>query len=449
MNNNNDKQRLLVEYLISSPDTFARCKGIVKSEYFDPEYRKSVDFVHTYYDKYSATPTPGQVKAETGIALELQQVTRDQIAYCSDEIEVFCRRRAVQQAILKAPKMIADEDYGGVEQLIKDAISVSLNRDIGLDYFADPLARLEAQTHVPHRTTTGWKSFDDCISGGLARKEILLFSANSGGGKSITLANLALNFLAQPKVPGSKQKMDVLYISLELSEELIAQRFDTMYTGIASVNWQSKYREIAEQVGDIGQEMGRLTIKHMPSGTNANAIRAYLKEFELKYGYVPDLLVVDYLDIMGSNERVSADNVFEKDKRSTEQLRDIAFEYNMFIATASQQNRSAIDAQQLNHSHIAGGISKVNTVDWYVSIVMNDMMKSAGEIMFVFLKTRSSDGVGKQISLIWDNNRLRIKDRGRPQDDIEQDTMSEQLANLKAKAKPGRGLIDLFDVQDD
>lgn len=447
MESNNNKQRLLVEYLISSPDAFALCKGIVKSEYFDPEYRKSVDFIHTYYDKYSATPSTEQIEAETELKLRKHEITRDQILYVSDQVETFCRRRAVQQAIVAAPKMIAEGDYGKVEQMIRDAISVTLNRDIGLNYFADPLSRLESQIAVPSRTSTLWGAVDECLGGGLARREIILFSANSGGGKSITLANLALNFLAQDKYPGSKQKMDVLYISLELSEEMIAQRFDTMYTGISSVIWQSKYKEIAESVGDIGNHMGRLTIKRMPSGTNANAIRAYIKEFELKNGYVPDLLVIDYLDLMGSNEHVSADNVFEKDKRAAEQLRDILFDYNMFGATASQQNRSAIDAPELNHSHIAGGISKVNTVDWYVSIVMNATMKAAGEIGFVFLKTRSSDGVGKQVYLKWDNATLRIKNLPKDEDVDDDGVISNRLAKLRDQPAPRRRtLLDSFDV---
>jgi RecA/RadA recombinase len=403
MDKTNNKQKLLLEYLVSSPDTFALCKGIVKPTYFDPEYRKAVEFLHEYYDKYNATPTTSQISAETSILLTTQPITRDQIKYCSDEIEAFCRRKALQHAIVSASGLIADENYAKIEQSVRDAIAVSLNRDLGVSYFEGRRERLEAMTKVQQRTSTGWPAMDELMAGGLARTEMILFSANSGGGKSITLANLAVNMLSQ--------KLNVLYITLELSEELIEQRFDTMYTGVSSVIWKQNYREIADTVEDLAPHMGKLDIKRMPTGTCANDIRAYLKEFELQNGFVPDLLIVDYLDIMGPNERVSVDNVFEKDKRSAEQLRDIGFEYNMFIATASQQNRSAVDAQELNHSHIAGGISKINTVDWYFSIIMNTVMKAAGDIGFNMLKSRSSDGVGKTIYLTWDNNSLRIRSR--------------------------------------
>jgi KaiC/GvpD/RAD55 family RecA-like ATPase len=447
MENKNNKQRLLVEYLISSPDTFALCKGIVQSEYFDPDLRKSVEFIHTYYDKYSAVPTPQMVLAETDVSLTTHQITRDQVSYCTDEIEKFCRRRAVQQAILAAPKMIAEGKYGEVEQMIKDAVSITLHREIGLTYFENPNQRLQAQMETPARTPTQWAVIDELLGGGLARREIFLVSANSGGGKSITLANLALNFLNTPKNPSTKQKMDVLYISLELSEELIAQRFDTMLTGISSVVWQQHHTEIGETVAEIGGHMGRLTIKRMESGTNANAIRAYLKQFELRNGYVPDMLIIDYLDKMGANQVVSMDNVFQKDKLASEQLSDILYDYNMFGATASQQNRSAIDAQELNQGHVAGGLSKVMEADWYLSIIMTPAMKAAGEIGFAFLKTRSSDGVGKTVYLKWDNKTLRIKNLPRDEEIDDDGVITSRLAKLKEQGNTKRKtLLDSFQV---
>lgn len=436
---NNNKQQLLLEYLASSADTFAVCKSIVKSDYFSPEFRKTVDFLHTYYDKYSSLPSTQQIQAETGTKLDTHKITRDQISYCTDEIEQYCRRKAIEQAVVRASALIDTGDYGKVEQMVRDAIAVSLNRDMGLSYFEDPLARLEAQAQTPQRTPTLWDPVDNLLNGGLARTEMILFSANSGGGKSITLANLAENFLFQG--------LNVLYISLELSEEMIAQRFDTMFTGVPSVNWKAKYKDIASTVANLGKELGKLTIKRMHVGTNANAIRAYLKEFELLYGYVPDLLVVDYLDIMGPNQHVSADNISEKDKQAAEQLRDILFDYNMFGATASQQNRSAIDAQELNHSHIAGGLTKVNTVDWYVSIILTPTMKAAGEIGFAFLKSRSSDAVGKTIYLQWDNNCLRIKNPKSNSDPDEDGVIEDRVASDRSRPKTTRkSMLEIMDM---
>ena len=431
------KQKLLLDYLISSADTFALCKSIIKSQYFNPEYRKAVDFIHEYYDKYNSTPNKDQVYAETGTELQERVITRGEIEYCSEEVASFCRRKAVEGVIYGAPKKLSSGDYGDVERELREAIAISLNKDMGIDYFNNPAERLEQAALEPPRTPTKWKKIDEALFGGLARTEMMLFSANSGGGKSITLANLALNFVSQ--------KLNVLYITLELSEKLVSQRFDTMFTGVPSVRWQQELQETAASLNVIAPHMGKLVIKHMHSGTNANAIRGYLKEFELKHGYVPDLLIVDYLDIMGANEQVSADNVWEKDKRATEQLRDIGIDYNMFIATASQQNRAALEAEHLHQGHIAGGISKVNTVDIHVSIILNPTMKAAGEIGFFFMKTRNSDGVGKTIYLKWDNSQLRILN---PTEDLDVDddgVIIEKIASSNSAAKK-KSLKDLLNI---
>ena len=394
------KQTLLLEYLISSSDTFAICASIVKPSYFDPELRNTVTFIHQYYEDYNSTPSPKQVEGETGVALELEVVTKDQIAYCANEIEAFCKRQAIQAAVLASPPLIQKGDYGKVEELIKDAVTVSLNRDLGLKYEDDPEERLRLLAISEQAEPTGWTDFDELLNGGLIRKQLLLLSANSGGGKSIAMANLGLNYM--------EQGMNVLYITLELSQGMVSLRYDNMVTGVASAGWQYKIPEIATKVESATKEMGKLTIKYMNAGSSSNDIRAFLREFELTENYVPDVIIIDYLDLMGANEHISADNVFEKDKAVSEQLRNIGNDYNAMMITASQQNRGAVNQTDLNHSHIAGGISKINTTDVYVSIIMTDAMRASGEIAFMFLKTRSSDGVGKTAYLKWNGSTLRI-----------------------------------------
>lgn len=431
------KQKLLLEYLLSSVDTFALCKSIINADYFYPEYRKSVEFLINYYDNYAALPALEQVEAETGIELELKTITKDQIKYTTDELESFCRRKALEHAILASPALIEKGDYGKVEQLVKEAISVSLQRDLGLDYFADPLSRLEQQASQPLRTPMGFNAIDELMGGGLARTEIILYCANSGGGKSITLANLAYNFI--------QNGLNVLYLTLELSQDLVAQRFDIMFTGIPSVSVQKEYQKIAQEVVFASKGLANLTIKRMPAGTNANAIRAYLKEYELQHNIVPDLLILDYLDIMGTNEYVPAGEIWEKDKRATEQLKDIGEDFNMFIATASQLNRSAIDAEELNQGHTAGGISKVNTVDWQWAIQWTPTMRSSGEIMFICLKARSSDAVGKQALQGWSNKYLRITNI-LPEEDG--NSIKQAIERKSFKGLPGQSKTSILDIMD-
>lgn len=396
------KQKFLIALLVSSPDTFALCQNIVLADYFDPEFRNSVQFIKNYYEEYSTTPSVVQIEAETGNAFETYNVQPDEIKYCTDEIEKHCKQSAMRKASLALPGLIQERKYAEAEEMVKDAVLVSLHNDLGIRYFETVDERLERMSKEDPTFSTGWSGVDDALFGGISRKELLLVSANSGGGKSITLANLAFNFVNAGK--------NALYISLELSEDVIAQRFDNMYTGIGRREWKEHTDEISTRVKQQAKDAGVLDIIQMPAGTTANHIRSYLKEYYLYHNMVPDLLILDYLDNMSPNEHVSADNVFEKDKRSSEQLRQIAIDYNMFTATASQLNRSAIGATDHNHSQIAGGLSKIQVADVYWSIVMTEEQKAMGKLIFIFQKTRNSDGVGKQVHLKWDAKRLRILD---------------------------------------
>jgi len=405
-----EKQTLLLEYLVSSPDTFAICQGIVNSKYFDPELRNVVTFVKHYYEQYNTTPEVNQVKAETGVQLTIQQISNDKIEYCTNEIEIFCRRRALEEAILASPELIEKGNYAQVETNIRDAILISLNKNLGLRYFDNPEDRLQRMLENNPVTSTGWPSVDELLFGGIARKEMILFAGNSGAGKSVTLANLGFNFI--------QQYLIVLVVSLELSEDVIAQRYDTMYTGISRKDWKSHVSEIATRIESESETNGTLDIVRMESGTTANNILAYLKEYYLHYDMMPDLLVVDYLDKMNPNEKMDMSDVWTKDKMCSEQLRDIGEKHNMFIATASQLNRSAVGATHHDHSQIAGGISKINETDVYISLIATDSMKTAGDIAFCFQKTRNSNGVGETLYLNWDEKYLRVTDRTYPADEI-------------------------------
>lgn len=400
---NSEKQKLLIEYLLSSSDTFALCQSIVQSDYFDPEYRNAVSFIQQYYDQYHTTPSTEQVHAETHVDLNYKTISPDEVQYTADEIEKFCRRKAIEQAVMRSPDLIKKGDYATVEKDVREAIMISLNRDLGLRYFESVDERLERMLNTNSTEPTGWSEVDQLLYGGLSRKELLLVSANSGGGKSITLANLAYNYIARG--------LNVLYLSLELSEDVIGQRFDTMFTGISRREWSQHVSEISTRVKNTGQKCGTLDIKQLPAGSCANDFRAYLKEYHLHYNMMPDLLIVDYLDEMGPNVRMRTEDVWTKDKYCTSELRQLAVDYNMFAATASQLNRDAVKASQHDHSHIAGGISKINVVDVYWSIMMTPEMMASGEVAFHFQKTRNSVGAGNTVWLKWDPKHLRITNR--------------------------------------
>lgn len=405
------KQKLLLEYMLSSGDVFALTMPIIKTEYFDPELKRAVEFITGYHDIYRAVPSPAQLSAESGVDFKLHELTRDSIDYCLREVEKFCKNKAMELAIFEGARLMnrAEEDavdinFGLIEQNIKDAVTISLHKSAGVNFFDDPSAMLEKLRLNPG-ISTKIKLLNDYLGGdGIRRKELLLLSANSGGGKSLVMANLGLNF--------SEQQLIVLYITLELPVEMIQKRYTSMVTDIPQGEILDRGTEVVHKIKHAEATHGAIYIEQMPVGTTANQIRAFLREFEIKNKCVPDVLIVDYLDLMGANSAVSAENVFEKDKQSTEQLRQIIIDYDMVGITASQQNRTAAtaDAAELSHASIAGGISKVNTVDVYMSIIFNDLMKAKGEMAFLLLKTRSSDGVGKMVHVNFVSSSLRVVD---------------------------------------
>lgn len=451
MANNTDykKQKLMIENLLSSPDLFAVCVSILDSKYFEPELRNSVKFILDYYNKYSNTPKPQVIEAETGMDyVSRETLSFDEYEYTATNVEQFCKQRAVIHEVLNASKYIESGDFGTLTAKLEEAVLISLQRDLGTNLFAGVAERITQRMDNRKPIPTLWPNVDEILGGGLNETELIMFSANSGGGKSIALSNLSLNFC--------KQGHDVLYISLELSEDMVADRFETMITGISKLDKFERISETASQVENFHHKSGgSIYIKYMDPESNANDIKAYLKEFQVQYKKLPKLLIVDYLDIFGTNERQQYSNVYEKDKTSSTQLRAIGNnpQFNMVMATASQQNRGAINQTEMNQGHIAGGLSKVNIVDVYASIIMTDPMRAEGIADFQFLKTRSSDGVGKIAHMKWDPVRLMFTSLG-SDNAIKQrvqakknNSTTERSTNVP-QAGESKGDLDLLDLMD-
>jgi hypothetical protein len=155
-------------------------------------------------------------------------------------------------------------------------------------------------------------------------------------------------------------------------------------------------------------------IKRIKGDACTNDIRSYIKQYELEFGKVPDVLIVDYVDKMSPNGGKKQMSISEQDKEKTEQLAELIFDLDMIGFSASQQNREAIGNGAPTQGVIAGGLTKVNTVDNYISIFMPEDMKLKGEMLFFFLKTRYSDGVGEQALLKYNSSTLKITDLSGP-----------------------------------
>jgi replicative DNA helicase len=334
-----------------------------------------------------------------------------------DEFETFCRHKALEKAILDSTDLLEQHDYGSVEALIKEASGVGLVSDFGLDYYENPKERLQWIKDQAGAISTGWKNFDQKLYGGLNRGELTVFAGGSGAGKSLFLQNLGVNW--------SQAGLNTVYLSLELSEQLSSMRIDAMVSEYATRDVMKNMDDVDLKVRMKGKGAGKFRIKQMSNGVNANDIRSFIREYEIQTGIKVDALLVDYLDLMMPiSGKVSPSDLFIKDKYVSEELRNLAVELNILLVTASQLNRGAVEEIEFDHSHIAGGISKIQTADNVVGIFTSNAMRERGRYQIQFMKTRSSSGVGSKVDLKFNPETLRIEDL----DDEEEsyDTMQTQ-----------------------
>lgn len=401
---NEEVQEMFLRFLISDPTLFSRCQNIVDAKYFNRKFRPSVELLKNHSTEFNSIPTLEQIQAVGGIELlPIDNVTPDHHNWFLREFETFCRHKALEAAIIESTDLLENQDYGTVEEKIKKAVQTGLVKDLGLDYFENPKERLEWIKQQAGATSSGWKGVDQKLYGGMNRGEINIFAAPSGGGKSLFLQNLAVNWVMAG--------LNCVYISLELSEQLISMRLDAMVSGYGTRDVMKNIDDVDLRVRMKAKGAGKLRVKQMPSGVNANDIRVFLREYEIECGEKVDCLLVDYLDLMMPiSAKISAENLFVKDKYISEELRNLAVERDILHATASQLGRSAVEEVEYDHSHIAGGISKVNTADNVIGIFTSNAMRERGRYQIQFMKTRSSAGVGSKVDLKFDTDTLRIED---------------------------------------
>ena len=414
-----DIQKVYLEMFMTDAESFVRCQGVFEPEAFDRRLVEPAKFVKSYVDEHSALPTFDMVNAATQADLKHPgELMENHYDWLLQDFETFSKHKALESAILKSADLLEKGEYGACEDLVKAAVQIGLQKDLGTDYFLDPRARLEAIKDKNGQISTGWPTLDKKLFGGFNRGELNIFAGGSGSGKSLFLANMGVNWCLQG--------LNVMYLTFELSENLVSMRLDSMVSDIPSRDIFKNIDDVQLKVKMIGKKSGAFQVKYMPSGKTANDVRAYLKEYEIKTGKKIDVLLIDYLDLMHPiGQKISAENLFVKDKYVSEELRNLAMELNTIFVTASQLNRSAVEEIEFDHSMISGGISKINTADNLIGIFTSRAMRERGRYQIQLMKTRSSSGVGMKVDLDFNVDSLRITDLG--EDD--QDQASGNSAN--------------------
>jgi len=390
--------------MMSDAESFVRCQAVFDPTAFDRRLQEGAKFLNDYVTEHNALPTFDMLNAATKADLkDPGQLQENHYDWLLTEFETFSKHKALEAAILKSADLLEKGDYGQCEDLVKKAVQIGLQKDLGTDYWADPRKRLEGIKSTNGQVSTGWAAMDKKLFGGFNRGELNIFAGGSGAGKSLFLANIGVNM--------AEKGMNVMYLTLELAESLVSMRVDSMVTGIPTRDVFKSIDDVEIKVRMIGKKSGAFQVKYMPSGKTANDVRSYIKEYEIKTGKKVDVLLIDYLDLlMPASTKVSAENLYIKDKYVSEELRNLAMELNTVFVTAAQLNRGAVEEIEFDHSHISGGLSKIQTADNVFGIFTSRAMRDRGRYQLQLMKTRNSSGVGQKIDLGFDVDTLRIID---------------------------------------
>ena len=204
-------QKLFLEMMVQDAESYIRVHNIFNPSNFDRLLKPVAEFIKTHTEEFKTMPDRAQIKAVTGVTLtEIPDMITGHYDWFLSEFEKFTRRQELERAILKSADLLEKGDYNPVEKLIKDAVQISLTKDMGTEYFNDPRGRLMLLKSNNGQVSTGWPTLDRLLYGGFNRGELQIWAGGSGSGKSLFMQNLSVNW--------SQTGLNGVYITLELSE---------------------------------------------------------------------------------------------------------------------------------------------------------------------------------------------------------------------------------------
>lgn len=419
------REKTWIEYIGANKELFIKVIKVLSPEYFSKPLDRPMKFILEYFNEYHNLPPFSVLVAESGVELEAKKVeSKSDLLYLVDAIEQHCRHADMRLAILEAVELLEDDNFGAIEERVRKPLMMSVDDDLGLDVFDNPRLVLEQMMMSIDACPIGIQQLDELLDNA-KRGELGLFAANSGGGKSVMLANVA-KYMCE-------QKKNTLYLTFELKDALVAKRVYSMLTGIAGKDVFDNIDDISDFIIEEKENYGKFHIKKMPVGTCASDIRAYLLEYHLKYGFFPDVICVDYLDILKPNDHRLTD-LTERDKAKSEELRDLFEEFNAYGFTASQLNRDSIDATTKSQAHIAGSLAKINTADWVITLIRTEENIDNGTLICQAIKLRNAEMTAKPITLYWNGDTLEITND--PQKGNIKKHVARQNQNRFSKPKP-------------
>jgi replicative DNA helicase len=404
-------ETLILGGLTTIPDYAIRVVPFIKDKYFQDDANRILFRVYQeYYDKYKTIPKKEAIAVEveslTGISLDTHQKSIDRIEtiYSSkiqeairaqnldwlfDRTQKYLTDRACFLAVMEAIDILdgSSKDKNltkaAIPDILKQALSIEFNTHFGHDYIDDAEARYESYHSVDSLLPFSLTMMNRCTDGGIPPKTLIVPLALTGGGKSIFLTDQAAFNMTSGK--------NVLYISLEMAETRLAQRVDAKLFDV-EVNQVKRMSKdsFMGRINDIRKKTcGKFILKeYAPGSFHANHLRALLNDLKSKTGFVPDVIMVDYIGLMASYRIRSNDSSYGYLKAVAEELRGVAIEHNVPIIAPHQTNRSAVGMTDLELDAVADSHGISMTADLIFAIISTDELEQAGMCRIKMLKNR-------------------------------------------------------------
>ena len=388
----------------SNKDFLVQSMPMVQQDYFEfPTHQKMYAVIRTHYDTYKTLPTDDQI-LESIKAIkssnellgdyrdEIESINRldtsaiDNSEYLLDKVESFAKAEAMKGAIMNSIEVLKSNtpDFSKIEADLRSALSINRNVDLGISYFEDVEERWErlSSNDVNAEYRTPFETINTELEGGMAAKEMAMVVAPPGVGKSLFLANQAARSCLDGK--------DVLYVSLEMAEDRVAQRLDSIFSRIEQRQLKTRVPELKARLESVTKNIshrGKLVIKEFPTKRcTISGLRAYLNQLSNYSNFVPQVIIIDYLELLTTEAGAKE---YQAQERLAQELRGLATEYNCLVWTATQTNREGKKVNLITDAELADSYGKIRVCDLAFSINQTEQEFDEHKARLYLMKSRN------------------------------------------------------------
>jgi replicative DNA helicase len=420
-------ETIIFQNLIHSEDYMRKVFPFLKTEYFTEQVDAKVyGYIYNFISEYNNRPSKDaliisaqndkslsdDLYNEVVTSIQLLDTTENNIDWLEKETEKFCKDKAIYNAILNSIAIIDGRDKklstDGIPQLLQDALGVTFDKKVGHDYLDNAEDRFDFYHKVESKIPFDLDMFNKITNGGLPNKTLNVVLAGTGVGKSLFMCHVAASVLSQGK--------NVLYITLEMAEERIAERIDVNLMNITLDQLKDLPKSIFENRIDKirNKTQGKLIIKEYPTASaHVGHFNSLLNELQLKKQFRPDMIIVDYLNICASSRFKAGANInsYTLVKAIAEELRGMAVENNVPILSATQTTRGGYGNTDVELTDTSESFGLPATVDFMFALITTEELEQMNQLMVKQLKNRYNDPtINKRFVIGIDRAKMKLYD---------------------------------------